>query len=226
MAAGGQIEAHEGIAGLQQRQEHRLVHLAAGIRLHVGEPRAEQFLRALDRQRFRDVDPFAAAVVAGAGIAFRVFVGHHRALRFQHGAADDVFGRDQLDLVALPAEFTLDRGGDFRIGLGQRRGEEGIGRGSGVGAGGGRAALGIGEYLHRRKPEKRPGAVGHVWRSKERLRDTTLHRPGQAVAVPASYLCKIWWGWRGLPTVGTGMAGRAHSRTSERPVIPAKAGIQ
>ncbi len=29
MSAGGEIEAHEGIAGLQQRQEHRLVHLAA-----------------------------------------------------------------------------------------------------------------------------------------------------------------------------------------------------
>ena len=29
MAAGGEIEAHESVAGLQQRQEHRLVHLAA-----------------------------------------------------------------------------------------------------------------------------------------------------------------------------------------------------
>ncbi len=37
MAAGVEIEAHEGVAGLQQRQEHGLVHLAAGVRLHVGE---------------------------------------------------------------------------------------------------------------------------------------------------------------------------------------------
>ena len=37
MSAGGEIEAHEGVAGLQQRQEHRLVHLAAGVRLHIGE---------------------------------------------------------------------------------------------------------------------------------------------------------------------------------------------
>ena len=37
MAAGREVEAHEGVAGLQQRQEHRLVHLAAGVRLHVGE---------------------------------------------------------------------------------------------------------------------------------------------------------------------------------------------
>ena len=119
MAAGGEIEAHEGVAGLQQRQKHRLVHLAAGVRLHVGEIRAEQFFGAIDRERLGDVDPFAAAVIARARIAFGVFVGHHRALRFQHRAADDVFRGDQFDLMALPAEFAFDRGGDFRIGLGQ-----------------------------------------------------------------------------------------------------------
>ena len=124
MAAGGEIEAHEGVAGLQQRQKHRLVHLAAGVRLHIGKLRAEQFFGALDRQRLGDVDPFAAAVIAVARITFRVFVGHHRALRFQHRAADDVFGSDQLDLMALPAEFALDGGGDLGIGLGKRGGEE------------------------------------------------------------------------------------------------------
>ena len=71
MAAGGEVEAHEGVAGLQQRQKHRLVHLAAGVRLHVGEAGAEQFLGALDRQRLGDVDPFAAAVIALARIALR-----------------------------------------------------------------------------------------------------------------------------------------------------------
>ena len=109
VTAGGEIEAHEGVAGLQQRQEHRLVHLAAGVRLHVGEVAAEQLLRALDRQRLGDVDELAAAVVAVARIAFGVLVGHHRALRFQHGAADDVFRRDQLDLVLLAAELIADR---------------------------------------------------------------------------------------------------------------------
>ena len=67
MAAGSEIEAHEGVAGLQQRQKHRLVHLAAGVRLHVGELRAEQFLGAIDRQLLGDVDPFAAAVIAMPG---------------------------------------------------------------------------------------------------------------------------------------------------------------
>ena len=127
MAAGGEVEAHEGIAGLQQRQKRGLVHLAAGVRLHVRKLRAEQLLGALDRQRLGDVDPFAAAVIAVARIAFRVFVRHHRTLRFQHGTADDVFRRDQLDFMALTAKFALDRGGDFRIGLGKRSREERLG---------------------------------------------------------------------------------------------------
>ena len=55
-----------------------------------------------------DVDEAAAGVVAAARIALRVLVGHHRALRLQHGAGDDVLGGDQLDLVALAAELALD----------------------------------------------------------------------------------------------------------------------
>ncbi len=139
MSAGGEIEAHEGIAGLQQRQKHRLVHLAAGIRLHIGKARAEQLLGALDRQRFDDVDPFAAAVIAVARIAFGIFVGQHRALRFQYRAADDVFRRDQLDLVALAAEFAANGGGDVGIGLGQPCGKERVGGGGGLGTAGRRA---------------------------------------------------------------------------------------
>ena len=152
MAAGGEVEAHEGVAGLQQRQEHRLVHLAAGVRLHIGEGRAEQFFGALDRKGLSHVDPFAAAVVAGARITLRVFVGHHRTLCFQHGAADDVLGGDQLDLMALPAEFALDRIGDLGVGLGEAGGEEGIGRGRSLGAGGRR--------VHRRNIPNRRNALG------------------------------------------------------------------
>ena len=66
----------------------------------------------------------AAAVVALARQAFGIFVGQHRALRLEHGAADDVFRRDQLDLVALAAELEPDRLGDFGIGLGQRGGKQ------------------------------------------------------------------------------------------------------
>ena len=56
MAAGGQIQAHEGVAGLQQREEHRLVGLGAGMRLDIGEGAVEQAAGALDRQLFGDID--------------------------------------------------------------------------------------------------------------------------------------------------------------------------
>ena len=163
MAAGGEVEAHEGVAGLQQRQKHRLVHLAAGIRLHVGKAGAEQFLGALDRQRLGDVDPFAAAVVARARIALGVLVGHHRALRFQHRAADDVFRGDQLDLMALTAEFALDGGGDFRD-RPRRAWPRRTSRARRRSLRWKRRSLG---EISPPPQALRGKAVGHVWRSKE-----------------------------------------------------------
>ena len=127
MAPRRQIEPHECFARLHQREKHALIGLAAGIRLHIGEPAREQPAGALDRQSLRDIDILAAAVIAPAGIPFRVFVGHHRALRLQHGARDDVFGGDQFDLVALAAQLQLDRPRDLRIGGAERRGKERIG---------------------------------------------------------------------------------------------------
>ena len=127
MAAGGQIEPHEDVARLQQREKHALIGLAAGIGLHIGEAAAEQFGRAVDGELLGDIDKLAPAVIAPAGIALGIFVGQHRALRFEHGARDDVLGGDQLDVVALATEFQLDRLRDFRVRGGKRRGEEGVG---------------------------------------------------------------------------------------------------
>ena len=104
MAARREIEAHEGVARLHQREEHALIGLAAGIRLHIGEAAVEQLAGALDRELLGDVDELAAAIIAPARIALGVFVGHHRALRLEHGARDDVLRGDELDLVALAAE--------------------------------------------------------------------------------------------------------------------------
>jgi hypothetical protein len=56
-----------------------------------------------------------AGVVALARIALDGLVGEDRALHLQHGAADDVFGRDQLDDVLLACQFVGDErvnGGD------------------------------------------------------------------------------------------------------------------
>ncbi len=124
MAAGGEVQPHEGIAGLHQRHEHFGIGGGAGMRLHVGKAAAEQPGHPLDRQPLGDIDELAAAVIALARQAFGVLVGQHGALRFEHGAADDVLRRDQLDLIALAAELERNRIGDLRIAVGQRGGKQ------------------------------------------------------------------------------------------------------
>ena len=124
MAAGGEVQPHEGIAGLHQRHEHFGIGGGAGMRLDVGEAAAEQSGHPLDRQPLGNIDELAAAVIAPARQAFGILVGQHRALRFEHGAADDVLRRDQLDLVALAAKLERDGIGDLRIAVGQRGGKQ------------------------------------------------------------------------------------------------------
>ena len=67
MAAGGEVEPHEGVARLHQRHEHFGIGGRAGMRLHVGERTAEQLLDAVDREPLDHVDELAAAVIALAG---------------------------------------------------------------------------------------------------------------------------------------------------------------
>ena len=81
-----EVHPQHGVARLQQREIHRHVGLRARVRLHVGVLGAEQRLRAVDGQRFGDVDELAAAVVALARIAFGVLVRQHRAGGFEDGA--------------------------------------------------------------------------------------------------------------------------------------------
>ena len=139
VSPGGEIQAHEHVAGLHQRQKHALIGLRAGIGLHVREPAGEQPAGAIDRQFLRDIDELTAAVIAAARIAFGIFVGQHRALRLQNGARDDVLRGDQLDFIALATELQFDRARDFRIGVGEAGGKERIGadrrRGGGNGHG-------------------------------------------------------------------------------------------
>ena len=107
--------AEDRITGLDQRLEHALVRLAAGVGLNVGEAAAEELLRPLDGQRLGHVHILAAAIVTPSGIAFGILVRHDGALGLHHRLRDDVLRRNQLDLVALAAEFLLDGSKNFRV---------------------------------------------------------------------------------------------------------------
>jgi hypothetical protein len=64
MAARGQRQTHDGIARLAQRQEHTLIGLGPGVRLHVGEFTVEQLLGTIQRQLLDHVDVFAATTTS------------------------------------------------------------------------------------------------------------------------------------------------------------------
>ena len=124
MAAGGEVEPKEGVAGLQQGHEGCRIGGGAGVRLDVGEFTSEKLGNAFNSKAFGNIDILAAAVIALARQAFRVLVGEDRALRLQHRLADDVLRGDQFDLVALAAELEPDSLGHFRIGLRDRGGKQ------------------------------------------------------------------------------------------------------
>ncbi len=131
VAAGVQAHAEDGVAGLDQRLEDTLVGLAARIRLHIGEGAVKELFGAVDGQVLGHIDPLAAAIVAASGVSFGVFVGHDGALGLHHGGRDDVFRRDQLNLVALAAQLGGDRGKQFGV-----AGREGLGEKTVVAMGG------------------------------------------------------------------------------------------
>ena len=124
--AHGEAHAKNRIARFQQREIHRLVGLRTGIGLHVGRIGTEQFLHTIDRKLLDHIDKFATAVITFARIAFGVFVGELRALRFHHRRAGVIFGGDQFDVIFLPLVFVLNRGKKLGIdngnGLGAREG--------------------------------------------------------------------------------------------------------
>ena len=85
------------------------------MRLYVRISAAEKLLGALDCKRLHNIDHLAAAVIALAGITFRILVCE----RTSHGShdrfADPVLRCDQFDMIILTLNFLLNRGGDFRI---------------------------------------------------------------------------------------------------------------
>src|SRR5690606_25652428 len=84
-------------------------------------------LGAVDRQLLDLVRRRAALIITAARIALGIFVGEHRSLSLEHGARDDIFRRDQLDLVLLAFELGGDGRSDRRIGLRKAIGEEAVG---------------------------------------------------------------------------------------------------
>jgi hypothetical protein len=111
MAAVGQIKTHQPIVGPHDGLVDLQVRRAAAQALHVDAPlfriQAERLERALLAQKLDGVNVLVAAVVAGAGVALRVLVGHGRAERIEDGAGRDILRRDEQDRLALALDLPL-----------------------------------------------------------------------------------------------------------------------
>ena len=115
-----QVHSEHDVARLQHRETDGHVGLRTRVRLHVGVFGAEQRLRPRDSRAFDDVHVLATTVVTLAWVAFRVLVRQHRAGRLEHGTADEVLRRDQLQAGVLACDLARHRIRDFRIGFGER----------------------------------------------------------------------------------------------------------
>ena len=87
VAAVGQAHAQHRITRGTEGLVYRRVGLGAGVGLHVGIIRAEQGLDPINGQHFSLVHILATAIVALAGVALGILVGHDAALGFQHTGA-------------------------------------------------------------------------------------------------------------------------------------------
>ena len=104
-----QVEAHEGVAGMQHGEEDGHVGLCARVGLHVGILGAVEAAETLDGQRLDLVDNLAAAVVAGGGIALGILVREDRAHGLHDLIADEVLRSDEFDAAHLTAALGGDQ---------------------------------------------------------------------------------------------------------------------
>ncbi len=132
MAAFGEFDGDEGVARVEQGVEHGGVGVGARVRLHIGELAVEQLLGALDGQVLDQVVLLAAGVVAAAGVAFGVLVGHARAGGGHHGGRSMVLAGDHFQRGVLTLFFGGDQVGDLGV-VGGQDGQDGGGIGVGHG---------------------------------------------------------------------------------------------
>jgi hypothetical protein len=133
--AHGEVEAEDGVAGIEDGHVGGGVGLGTGVGLHVGVLSAEDLFGAVAGEVLDHVGVLASTVVAASRIAFGVLVGEDGACGFEHGAADEVFRGNHLKAFVLAADFGVNGGGDFGVvegeGAGHAVGHENRVQGSG-----------------------------------------------------------------------------------------------
>ena len=101
MAAVGEVEAHEAVVWAHDGLVDLEVCWAAAEALHVYAPLGGVEVEGLQgaglAEEFDGIDVLIAAVIAGAGVAFAVFVGHGRTEGIEDGPGGKVLRGDEDD---------------------------------------------------------------------------------------------------------------------------------
>ncbi len=115
MAAVAQVHAQDRVAGFQKGKVGSHIGLRTGMGLHIGILAAKKSEHSLQRKTFCLVHIFAAAIIALAGIAFRILVRQHAALGLAHRGRNEIFGSDHLQFARLAIRFLNNGCGKFRV---------------------------------------------------------------------------------------------------------------
>jgi hypothetical protein len=115
VSAMGEVESHDGVAGLNDGEVGGHVGRGAGVRLYVGVLGSEDLLGTVARKILNHVGELASSVVALGRIALGIFVGEDRAGSLKHSFADKVLRGDQLKTIVLTVLLVGDGLGNLGI---------------------------------------------------------------------------------------------------------------
>lgn len=111
MSTVGQIETHKPLVRPHDGLVDLQVCWATAQALDIDTPllciQTEGLKGALLAEQLNGINVLVATVVAGAGVALGVFVGHGRAESIEDGAGGDILRGDQEDGLALTLDFLL-----------------------------------------------------------------------------------------------------------------------
>jgi hypothetical protein len=132
----GQIQPQNRVARLHEGEIDGHVGLASRMRLHVHVFGVGKYLGGpLPGQVFHHVHPLAPAVIAVAGIALGVFVGHHPALGGHDRQTGEILGGDHFQFFVLALKLVMIRFPNGEIGVFQEINGHGFSLGGGGAAG-------------------------------------------------------------------------------------------
>ena len=101
MSTGIQAHAHDFISGITDCHGNRHIGLGTGVGLHINILTAKKLLSTLNGNAFHHIHFATSAIIAFSRITFCIFVGQNRSHSQHSCRGNNVFRRNQFDIVLL-----------------------------------------------------------------------------------------------------------------------------